>query len=55
MTATIAMLGTGAIGAPMALNLLRAGFAVRVRNRTPGRTAAVEETGATTAETPAAA
>jgi 3-hydroxyisobutyrate dehydrogenase len=55
MTATIAMLGTGTMGAPMALNLLRAGFAVRAWNRTPGRTTALEEAGATTAETPAAA
>jgi 3-hydroxyisobutyrate dehydrogenase len=55
MTATIAMLGTGTMGAPMALNLLRAGFAVRAWNRTPGRTAALEEAGATIAETPAAA
>ncbi len=31
---TIAVLGTGIMGAPMARNLLRAGFGVHVYNRT---------------------
>jgi 3-hydroxyisobutyrate dehydrogenase len=55
MTATIAMLGTGTMGEPMARNLLRAGFVVRAWNRTRGKTAGLDEAGATTADTPAAA
>lgn len=34
---TVAVLGTGTMGAPIARNLLRAGFAVRVWNRTPDK------------------
>jgi 3-hydroxyisobutyrate dehydrogenase len=55
MAATVAVLGTGTMGEPMARNLLRAGFAVRAWNRTPGKTAALAEAGATIADTPAAA
>ncbi|MFZ5624111.1 MAG: NAD(P)-dependent oxidoreductase [Gemmatimonadota bacterium] len=51
MTTTIAFLGLGAMGAPMAQNLVRAGFTVRVWNRNPARTAAI--VGATAASTPA--
>ena len=35
MTERVAVLGTGIMGAPMARNLLKAGFQVRVWNRTP--------------------
>ncbi|MEZ5480166.1 MAG: NAD(P)-binding domain-containing protein [Thiolinea sp.] len=36
-TPHIAFLGTGLMGAPMATNLLKAGFAVTVWNRTPAK------------------
>jgi prephenate dehydrogenase len=39
MTTRIAFLGTGLMGAPMALRLLSAGFAVTVWNRSPEKTA----------------
>jgi 3-hydroxyisobutyrate dehydrogenase len=52
---TIAVLGTGTMGAPIARNLLRAGFAVRVWNRTPARAEALVAEGASTAPSPAAA
>ncbi|MDD5564498.1 MAG: NAD(P)-dependent oxidoreductase [Thermoanaerobaculaceae bacterium] len=51
----IAFAGLGRMGAPMAANLLRAGHAVAVYNRTAGRTAELEALGATVAATPAAA
>ncbi|WP_244435568.1 NAD(P)-dependent oxidoreductase [Martelella sp. AD-3] len=51
----IAFLGTGLMGAPMALNLIKAGFSLTVWNRSPGKTAALEKAGASVAETPAAA
>lgn len=37
MTTTVAFLGLGAMGAPMAANLVAAGFTVRVWNRSPER------------------
>jgi 3-hydroxyisobutyrate dehydrogenase len=40
-TVTVAVLGTGTMGAPIARNLLGAGFAVRVWNRTVARATAV--------------
>jgi 3-hydroxyisobutyrate dehydrogenase len=40
-TPTVALLGTGTMGAPIARNLLRAGFPVRVWNRTPAKAALV--------------
>ncbi|MGY2049708.1 NAD(P)-dependent oxidoreductase [Methylobacterium sp. JK268] len=46
----IAFLGTGLMGAPMARNLLRAGFAVTAWNRTPAKAAALGTDGATVAE-----
>ncbi|MBB4122446.1 2-hydroxy-3-oxopropionate reductase [Martelella radicis] len=52
---TIAFLGTGLMGAPMALNLVKAGFPVTVWNRSAGKTVALEEAGARVAETPAEA
>lgn len=42
MTVTVAFLGLGTMGSPMAANLARAGFAVRGWNRTPGRPLAAE-------------
>jgi 3-hydroxyisobutyrate dehydrogenase len=53
--ATIAVLGTGTMGAPIARNLLRAGFTVRVWNRTPAKAQALVADGAIYAPQPAAA
>jgi 3-hydroxyisobutyrate dehydrogenase len=50
---TVAVLGTGIMGAPMARNLLAAGFPVRVWNRTAEKAAALADEGAAVAETPA--
>jgi 3-hydroxyisobutyrate dehydrogenase len=52
---TVAVLGTGTMGAPMARNLLRAGFDVRVWNRTRERAQPLEQDGATVADSPAQA
>ena len=52
---TVAFLGTGTMGAPMARNLLAAGFAVRVWNRTRAKAEPLAEHGAIVAETPAEA
>jgi 3-hydroxyisobutyrate dehydrogenase len=49
----VAFLGTGIMGAPMARNLLKAGFQVRVWNRTPDKARVLEAEGADLAETPA--
>ena len=46
MTSTAAFLGLGAMGAPMARNLIKAGFSLRVWNRSPGRARAFEQSGA---------
>jgi 3-hydroxyisobutyrate dehydrogenase len=43
---TVAFVGLGAMGAPMAANLLRAGFPLRVYNRNPQRAAALAAQGA---------
>ena len=51
----IAFLGTGRMGAPMAANLARGGFAVRVWNRTASRAAALAKDGAAIAGSPAEA
>jgi 3-hydroxyisobutyrate dehydrogenase len=51
---TVAVLGTGTMGAPMARNLLRAGFDVRVWDRTPAKAAHVG-VGARRASNPAQA
>ena len=51
----LAWIGLGAIGTPMALNLLKAGYTLTVHNRTPSRCAALEATGAAVAPSPAAA
>ena len=49
----VAVLGTGIMGAPMARNLLKAGFRVRVWNRTPDKARVLAAEGADLAETPA--
>ena len=51
----ITFVGVGHMGAPMAANLVRAGHAVTVYNRSAGRTAELEALGAKVAVTPAAA
>src|SRR5690349_21453345 len=51
----IAFLGTGRMGAPMAANLARGGFAVRVWNRTISRAEALTTDGAVVASSPAQA
>ncbi len=55
MSTPIAFTGLGAMGAPMAENLLAAGFALRVWNRGPGRTEPFAARGATVCATPAEA
>ncbi|WP_331766575.1 NAD(P)-dependent oxidoreductase [Embleya sp. NBC_00896] len=52
---TVALLGTGIIGAAVARNLLGNGFGVRAWNRTPAKAAALTADGAQAVETPAAA
>jgi 3-hydroxyisobutyrate dehydrogenase len=52
---TVAVLGCGTMGAPMALNLLRAGFDVRVWNRTKAKAEALAADGAVVAASPAQA
>ena len=54
VTKKVAFLGLGTMGTPMAANLVRKGFSVRVWNRTAGRAAALVKQGATLADTPAA-
>jgi 3-hydroxyisobutyrate dehydrogenase len=49
----VAVLGTGRMGAPIARNLLRAGFDVTVWNRTPGRAQELVDAGARLAASPA--
>ncbi|WP_407529136.1 NAD(P)-dependent oxidoreductase [Methylobacterium oryzisoli] len=55
MAAAIGFLGTGIMGAPMARHLCRAGHAVRVWNRSPGKAAALAAEGARVADDPRAA
>jgi 3-hydroxyisobutyrate dehydrogenase len=52
---TVAVLGTGTMGAPIARNLLHAGMAVRVWNRTPAKAEEWAADGALVAISPAAA
>jgi 3-hydroxyisobutyrate dehydrogenase len=52
---TVALLGTGTMGLPMARNLLRAGLPLRVWNRTLDKALPLADDGATVADTPAAA
>lgn len=51
----VAFIGMGTMGAPMALNLLKAGHTVTVHNRTRDRELPVAEAGAERAESPATA
>ena len=53
MAERVAVLGTGIMGAPMTRNLLKAGFRVRVWNRTPDKARVLAAEGADLAETPA--
>ena len=50
---TVAFLGTGVMGAPMARNIAGAGLNVRVWNRTTERARPLEAAGATVGEEPA--
>ncbi len=50
---TVALLGTGLMGKPMALCLLRAGYSLSVWNRTPEKTKELIAEGATGTKTPA--
>jgi 3-hydroxyisobutyrate dehydrogenase len=52
---TVAVLGTGTMGAPMALNLARAGFGVVAWNRTPEKAEALAAEGIRVAGAPEAA
>ena len=52
--ATIAALGTGVMGAPMARNLARAGHTVRAWNRSPEKAAALSDDGVEVRDDPAA-
>ena len=52
---TIAVLGTGIMGAPMARNLAKAGFTVRVWNRTLEKAQPLADDGAIVCDSPAAA
>jgi len=49
---TVAVLGTGIMGAPMARNLLAAGFPVRAWNRTADKAAPLADAGAVVAASP---
>jgi 3-hydroxyisobutyrate dehydrogenase len=53
--ATIAALGTGVMGAPMARNLARAGHEVRAWNRSPDKAAPLRDDGIDVRDDPAAA
>src|SRR3989440_5597258 len=53
MAERVAVLGTEIMGAPMARNLLKAGFQVRVWNRTADKARVLAAEGADLAETPA--
>lgn len=53
MSETIGFIGTGMMGEPMARNLLRAGYAVKVYNRTRDKARALASDGASLVQTPA--
>src|SRR4051794_15486868 len=55
MSTSIAVLGTGIMGAPLARNLARAGFDVRVWNRSRDKAEPLAQDGATVAYEPAEA
>lgn len=52
---TVAFLGIGQMGAPMAKRLIAAGFALQVWDQAPGHTASLADAGAKPASTPAEA
>lgn len=52
---TVAVLGTGTMGAPMAANMARAGLAVRAWNRTRSKAEPLADEGVTVCDTPAEA
>ncbi len=53
MPETLGFIGLGNMGAPIAANLLKAGYGLRVYNRTAAKAAALVEKGATLASKPA--
>src|SRR5690349_8996325 len=53
MVTSVAVLGTGIMGAPMARNIARAGFAVRAWNRSPDKARPLADDGVTVAPTAA--
>jgi 3-hydroxyisobutyrate dehydrogenase-like beta-hydroxyacid dehydrogenase len=53
MPETLGFIGLGNMGKPIATNLLKAGFGLRVYNRTPSKAASLWELGAVIVETPA--
>jgi len=55
MKTTVAVLGLGLMGEPMARNLIRAGHSLRIWNRTPSKADALVQEGAILARTPAEA
>lgn len=55
MGETVAFIGLGLMGRPMALHLIQAGHAVRVYNRTAAKTKPLADAGATVCATPAEA
>src|SRR5205085_11429022 len=55
MRPSVGFVGLGGMGVPMAANLLKAGYAVRVWNRTPERAGSLLGQGATWADSPASA
>jgi 3-hydroxyisobutyrate dehydrogenase len=55
MPETVAFVGLGLMGRPMALHLIKAGHTVRVYNRTTSKTESLAQAGATACATPAEA
>lgn len=55
MSQSVGFIGLGIMGQPMALNLVKAGFAVTVFNRTAAKAGALERAGAKVAPSPAEA
>lgn len=53
MSQTIAFIGLGSMGTPMAMNLLAAGYGLRVYNRSPEKAQPLVDRGATLATSPA--
>ncbi len=52
-TKRVGFIGMGIMGAPMAINCIKAGYAVTVHNRTAAKCGPVAEAGATVADSPA--